>query len=111
MKRLKYKKHPEDEKIWISNPFKIKKYNCVVILNWNDNTFFVMRQGSGEIIHEGKKNGKHYVAVLRKIRRVVINLGAKFEKENKPNAYFSRKNQRKRAETVSNGDSETGSTA
>lgn len=78
--RIDYEKHPEDPNIWFSKEaIRIKKKRVIVVVNWNDHTFEVIDKNTGLSVFSGEKTGTHYVAFLRRIRRTLINLGAKIE--------------------------------
>lgn len=77
--RLTYKKHPEDSKIWISSVIKLKRKHVNVIINWYDHTFEVI-DAQGTTVFSGQKTGENYTALLRRIKRELIQLGAKIGK-------------------------------
>lgn len=102
--RITYQKHPEDPKIWISSTIKLKKKNINVIVDWNVFTFVIMDK-RGNIIFEGIKTGENYEALLRRIKRTLIKLGARIEKRKTNNSSTSGEDQGTSTKKLSDGSS------
>jgi hypothetical protein len=80
-KRIKYTKHPEDDKVWFSDNIKINRRDFFVVINWHEFTFSVISKKTGESVLNSPKTGTNYLALLRKIKRELKKLGVVFEKE------------------------------
>lgn len=103
-RRITYEKHPEDPKIWISNPIKLRKKNINVIIDWNLFTFVIMDK-RGNIIFDGVKTGEDYESLLRRVKRTLIKLGARIEKRAVNNPTNSGENSGTSIEKLPNGSS------
>jgi hypothetical protein len=104
LRRITYQKHPEDPKIWISNPIKLRKKTINTIIDWHTFTFVIMDK-RGNVIFNGVKTGENYEALLRRVKRTLIKLGARIEKRTVDNPTTSGKNSGTSTEKLPDGSS------